>query len=654
MHNQQRQCTAPTESLSQTGESSFWLWEGHPKQFQKPVAEAEDAAAWAVKSGKLQQQFGMRYANSSMPSQLSEQHQQQFLGYWSQQDDRILSPYMPGYQSQEPRPNSSPALSIEPVTDIRNQGSLEARADMVLPEEFEDDYLLMESLDLPASTLPRSNSAHDLGETIDPELLPDLEALQESFEIPAQLRLDVSHAGIPLDNEHRSQAPYTHQDHGHEQHHLSTVDHFNRSQGGASTNQQTAAAQPVSGAATPSRPCSTASHDSLQPGPQYLHSNVHQQPHGDSTHSGGQSSPAGPVRLAHSKSLPLLEDIDGLTELQQQAADMLADGLDDNLWYPMQHDEVVAQDTAAALEGLDLAATVIPSPGMPRAMSSDLDCPQAHDLEDWQDYDPAEQTGVHTMSTADVLAELAYLSPRNKRKGKGGRQPAMDPRLDPNVDPKKAKRILANRLSAARSKMKQKSHVETLRRRIDVLSKQKSDIKASMTAAKSSCESKAGDNDSLRSQIKALEEQCHRQSVITAKLVEERNCILGIAAPLEERALSACDGRTSTAMYVPYPNSRARPLGLDPGASIESRHRASLPPSSRSAKVKDSQTRLSAHQGLSASNSQQHMSRLASAGSDSGQAVGFCDQNEGASLPPSLKTWGSTGKRQPGRPRHKA
>jgi len=122
MHNQQRQCTAPTESLSQTGESSFWLWEGHPKQFLKPVAEAEDAAAWAVKSGKPQQQFGMRYANSSMPGQLNEQHQQQFLGYWSQQDDRILSPYMPGYQSQEPRTNSSPALSIEPVTG--HQGTL--------------------------------------------------------------------------------------------------------------------------------------------------------------------------------------------------------------------------------------------------------------------------------------------------------------------------------------------------------------------------------------------------------------------------------------------------------------------------------------------------------------------------------------------------
>lgn len=44
--------------------------------------------------------------------------------------------------------------------------------------------------------------------------------------------------------------------------------------------------------------------------------------------------------------------------------------------------------------------------------------------------------------------------------------------------------------------------LQTLRRRIDVLSKQKSDLKASLTAAKSSYESKSGDNDSLISQIK--------------------------------------------------------------------------------------------------------------------------------------------------------
>jgi hypothetical protein len=62
---------------------------------------------------------------------------------------------------------------------------------------------------------------------------------------------------------------------------------------------------------------------------------------------------------------------------------------------------------------------------------------------------------------ADAEAiHLAYLTPPHKRKGKGGRQPAADPRLDPGIDPKKARRILANRLSAARSKMKQKTHVE--------------------------------------------------------------------------------------------------------------------------------------------------------------------------------------------------
>ena len=50
--------------------------------------------------------------------------------------------------------------------------------------------------------------------------------------------------------------------------------------------------------------------------------------------------------------------------------------------------------------------------------------------------------------------------PAHKKRGKGGRQPASDPRLDPNIDDRRAKRILANRLSAARSKMKQKNQMD--------------------------------------------------------------------------------------------------------------------------------------------------------------------------------------------------
>lgn len=63
-----------------------------------------------------------------------------------------------------------------------------------------------------------------------------------------------------------------------------------------------------------------------------------------------------------------------------------------------------------------------------------------------------------------VLSQLvAQAQAQPRRKGKGGRQPAMDPRLDPAMDPKKAKRILANRQSAARSKMKQRAMLDTLK-----------------------------------------------------------------------------------------------------------------------------------------------------------------------------------------------
>ena len=72
--------------------------------------------------------------------------------------------------------------------------------------------------------------------------------------------------------------------------------------------------------------------------------------------------------------------------------------VDDNLWYPMQHDEVVAQDTAAALEGLDITGTGVSSPGMPRAMSSDLECAQAP--EGWHDYDVTEQKGRFPLQAA--------------------------------------------------------------------------------------------------------------------------------------------------------------------------------------------------------------------------------------------------------------
>ena len=75
----------------------------------------------------------------------------------------------------------------------------------------------------------------------------------------------------------------------------------------------------------------------------------------------------------------------------------------------------------------------------------------------------------HAIATTAVLPHQQFLTAPHMRSGKGGRKPSIDPRLDPNVDPKKAKRILANRLSAAKSTLKRKRRVEALRCRIDGL-----------------------------------------------------------------------------------------------------------------------------------------------------------------------------------------
>jgi len=92
-----------------------------------------------------------------------------------------------------------------------------------------------------------------------------------------------------------------------------------------------------------------------------------------------------------------------------------------------------------------------------------------------------------------------FLTAPHLRKGKGGRQPAMDPRMDPNIDPKKARRILANRLSAAKSKMKQKSAVENLKQKIQSL-----EVK----------------RRSLEEEILSLRHKCDEEERIKAELVQ--------------------------------------------------------------------------------------------------------------------------------------
>ncbi|KAI8108800.1 hypothetical protein M9435_005217 [Picochlorum sp. BPE23] len=91
-----------------------------------------------------------------------------------------------------------------------------------------------------------------------------------------------------------------------------------------------------------------------------------------------------------------------------------------------------------------------------------------------------------------------FLTAPHLRKGKGGRQPAMDPRMDPNIDPKKARRILANRLSAAKSKMRQKSAIENLKAKMQALESKKKSLMEEIASLKEKCEIEKAENTKLR------------------------------------------------------------------------------------------------------------------------------------------------------------
>ena len=146
--------------------------------------------------------------------------------------------------------------------------------------------------------------------------------------------------------------------------------------------------------------------------------------------------------------------------------------------------------------------------------------------------------------------------------------------------------------------------------------------------------------------VQALEEHIHRQAMATIRLVDERNAMLGISAPYEPQPPTFHSDRTDVPMHAPYPN---------PKSNAETRARNLLPPSSRSAKNKDHQGRAPTTYSSAGKKSQESY-RKGVAGVDLGQHGEHDDAMalQQSELNPPLKTWGSTGKRQPSRPRQKA
>jgi len=146
-----------------------------------------------------------------------------------------------------------------------------------------------------------------------------------------------------------------------------------------------------------------------------------------------------------------------------------------------------------------------PAPPSPLGKSRSMPLPDSEsDLEELERaMSVPSDVGELEMQLEDV--EL-MIHAKARRKGKGGRTPAQDPRLDPNIDPKKAKRILANRQSAARSKLKQKLVTECLRAKLDLLSSHKSKIAKQMEELRRSCKEMETANAELAGKLTKLEE----------------------------------------------------------------------------------------------------------------------------------------------------
>ena len=115
-----------------------------------------------------------------------------------------------------------------------------------------------------------------------------------------------------------------------------------------------------------------------------------------------------------------------------------------------------------------------------------------------------------------ILEDEIFKKFLNKKpKKKSCRKTAPDPRLDPTIDPKRAKRIVANRESAARSKTKQKQHLEYLKNTHKELVAQKLAIQQQIDKSQADSKRLETENKALIVQLELIRQQKKLQQMTT-------------------------------------------------------------------------------------------------------------------------------------------
>lgn len=89
------------------------------------------------------------------------------------------------------------------------------------------------------------------------------------------------------------------------------------------------------------------------------------------------------------------------------------------------------------------------------------------------------------------------------------------------VDPKRAKRILANRQSAARSKERKMRYIAELERKVQTLQTEATSLSAQLTLLQRDTSCLTAENSELRLRLQTMEQQVHLQDALNDALKEE-------------------------------------------------------------------------------------------------------------------------------------
>ncbi|XP_076919403.1 putative transcription factor PosF21 [Bidens hawaiensis] len=89
------------------------------------------------------------------------------------------------------------------------------------------------------------------------------------------------------------------------------------------------------------------------------------------------------------------------------------------------------------------------------------------------------------------------------------------------VDPKRAKRILANRQSAARSKERKMRYIAELERKVQTLQTEATSLSAQLTLLQRDTSCLSSENSELRLRLQTMEQQVHLQDALNEALKEE-------------------------------------------------------------------------------------------------------------------------------------